>query len=70
MTNGAHFAIGQNLRNGVFGRRALFTMISTGQMRDEIGRVVVADVLEGSCNGFNQVFLFNQCGHDELLQGL
>jgi hypothetical protein len=26
--------------------------------------------LQGSCNGFNQVFLFDQCGHDELSQGV
>jgi hypothetical protein len=29
-------------------------------MRDEIGRVVVADVLQCGGNGFNQIFLLNE----------
>ena len=69
VANGAHFAVGQNLRDGVFGRRALLAVIRTGQMRNEIGRVVVADVLQCGCNRFNQVFLFDQSGHVSLSRG-
>jgi hypothetical protein len=60
---GAHLAVGQDLRNRVFGRRALLALVGAGQMRDEISRVVVADVLQRGGNGFDQVVLFDQCGH-------
>ena len=63
MANGAHFAVGQNLSDGVFGCGALLAVVGAGQMRDEIGGVVVTDVLQCGCNGFNQVFLFDQGGH-------
>jgi len=32
--------------------------------------VVIADVLQGSCHGFNQVFFFDQGGHVYLSQDL
>ena len=57
MTGRAHLAIGQDLGNRVFGRRALLAGIGTGQMRDVVGWVVVADVLQGSGDGFDQVVL-------------
>ena len=43
----AHLAVGQNLRNRVFGGRALFAFVSAGQMGDVVSRVVVTDVLQG-----------------------
>ena len=63
VSNRTHFAVGQNLRQGVLGRRTLFAVISACQMGDEIGRVVVADVLQGCGNRFNQVFFFDQGAH-------
>jgi hypothetical protein len=42
----AHLAVGQDLRNGVLGRWRLLAFIGAGQVADEVGRVVVADVLQ------------------------
>ena len=70
MAHGAHFAVGQNLCNGVFGRWALLAVVGGSQVRDEIGRVVVTDVLQGSCYRFNQVFFFDQGGHVVLSRSL
>ncbi len=63
---GAHLAVGQDLRNGVFGGGALFAFVSTGQMGDVVSGVVVADVLQGSGNGLDQVTL-GDGGHGEVL---
>ena len=70
MAHGAHFAVGQNLCNGVFGRWALLAVVGGSQVRYEIGRVVVTDVLQGGCYRFNQVFFFDQGGHVVLSRGL
>jgi hypothetical protein len=70
MAHGAHFAVGQNLCNGVFGRWALLAVVGGSQVRYEIGRVVVTDVLQGSCYRFNQVFFFDQGGHVVLSRSL
>ena len=57
MTSRAHLAIGQDLGNRVFRGRALLAVIGAGQVRDVVGWVVVADVLQGSGDGFDQVVL-------------
>ena len=62
MARRAHLAVGQDLCNRVFGRGALLAGIGTGQMRDVVGWVVVADVLQGSGDGFNQIVLADS-GH-------
>ena len=54
---GAHLAVGQNLRNRVFGGGALLARIGTRQMRDVVRGVVVADVLQRGGNGLDQVGL-------------
>ena len=55
----AHFAVGQNLRNRILGSRAFFSLIGACQMGDVVGRVVVADVLQGGGYGFDEVGLFD-----------
>ena len=60
-----HAAVGQNLRDRVFGGRAFLSLIRSRQMGDVVGRVVVADVLKCTCNGFDQVGLFDVGGHGE-----
>ena len=57
MSRSAHLAIGEDLRHGVFGGCALFALISAGQVSDVVSRVVIADVLQGSGNGLDQVAL-------------
>ena len=64
----AHLAVGQNLRNRVFGCRALLAGIGACQMRDVVAGVVVADVLQRSGNRFDQVFLGNG-GHGGVALG-
>ena len=59
MSFGRHFAVGQNLGNRVFGRRALLTLVRACEVGDVVGWVVVTDVLQGCCDGFNQVCLAN-----------
>ena len=63
VAKGGHFGVGQNLRHGIFGGSALLALIGTGQVLDVVGRVVVADVLQGSCNRFNQVLVANGGSH-------
>jgi hypothetical protein len=70
VTGGAHLAVGQDLCNGVLGGRALFALISTGQVGDVVGRVVVADVLQCGSNRFDEVVLSDLGGHVELRVGL
>ena len=67
----AHLAVGQNLRNRVFGGRALFAFVGAGQMGDVVSRVVVADVLQCGGDGFDEVGLLNigagRHGHSHLI---
>ena len=65
--DGAHLAVGQDLCNGVLGGRALLAGIGAGQVRNEVGGVVVADVLQGGGDRFNQVVLFDEGGHGSIL---
>src|SRR3546814_4540842 len=46
MAFGAHPAVGEDLRDRVLGRRALFSLIGIAQRTDIIHRMVVADVLQ------------------------
>ena len=62
MAESAHLAVGQDLRDGIFGRRALLALVGTGQVRNEISGVVVADVLQSGSDRFNQVVLADR-GH-------
>ena len=70
MAHGAHFAVGQNLCDGIFGCWTLLAVVGASQMRDEIGRVVVTDVLQRCGYRFNQVFFFDQGRHVVLSRGL
>ena len=54
---GAHFAIGQNLRHGIFGRRAFFSLVGPRQVGNVVRRMVITDVLQGSGNRLDQVGL-------------
>ena len=69
VASGAHLAVGQDLGDGIFGCCALFALVRASQMGDVIGWVVIADVLQGGGNGFNQVGLANG-GHGEHVFGL
>jgi hypothetical protein len=58
---GGHFAVGQNLGNGVFSGWALLALVGAGEVGDVICGVVVADVLQGCSDGFDQVGLLDVC---------
>jgi len=70
VAGGAHFAVGQDLGDGVFGGGALLAFVSAGQMGDVVAWVVITDELEGGGNGFNQVGLAYGCAHGDLPQKL
>ncbi len=55
LAGGAHLAVGKDLRHRVLGRRALLALVGTGQVGDEVGGMVVADVLQGRGDGFHEV---------------
>ncbi len=59
----AHLAIGQNLRNRVFGGRALLAGVGARQVGNVVRRVVVADVLQRGGNGLDQVGLADGGAH-------
>ena len=63
VASGTHFAVGQNLCNGVFGRSTLFALVGPRQVGNVVRRVVVADVLQSRSNRFNEVFLLDGGGH-------
>ena len=63
VAGGAHLGVGEDLRNGVFGCRALLALIGACQVCNEIGRVVVADELQSCSHRFDQVFLLDVRGH-------
>ena len=60
----AHSGIDQNLRHRIFGRRALFLLISRMQCLNEIQRVVIGNVLQGIGDALDKIVLANS-GHDE-----
>jgi hypothetical protein len=60
---GAHAAVGENLRDRVLRRGALFEFIGAAERLDVVERMVVADVLQRVGNALDQVFLFDD-GHD------
>jgi hypothetical protein len=60
---GAHAAVGEDLRDGVLRRGALFELIGAAERLDVVERMVVADVLQRIRNALDQVFLFDD-GHD------
>src|SRR6185312_12183602 len=60
---GAHARVGQDLRDRVFGCGALLALIGARQVGDVVAGVVIADVLEGAGNGFNQVVLLDAGNH-------
>ena len=59
VAGGAHLAVGQDLRDRVLGGRALLALVGARQVGDVVGRVVVADVLQGGGDGFDEVGLFD-----------
>ena len=63
MASGAHFAVGQNLRNSVFGGSTLLALVGARQVGNVVRRVVIADVLQSRSNRFNEVFLLDRGGH-------
>ncbi|MPM91876.1 hypothetical protein SDC9_139010 [bioreactor metagenome] len=69
VARGAHLGVGEDLRHRILGRRALLALIGTGQMLDVVSGVVVADVLEGTCDRIDQVLLADGCGHREASRG-
>ena len=54
---GTHARIDQNLFDGVFGCGALLALIGSGHGRNEVGRVVVRDVLEGVGDALDHIGL-------------
>ena len=59
VANGAHLAVGQYLSDGILGCCALLAFIRTGQVLDVVGRMVIADVLQGGSYRFNEIGLFD-----------
>ena len=68
VAGGAHAAVGQNLRNRVFGGRAFFGLIRARQVGDVVRGVVIADVLQRASNGFDEVGLFDVGCHGGVLR--
>ena len=66
VAGGAHFAVGQDLRDRVFGGSALLALVGARQVSNVVSRVVIADVLQRGCDGFNQIVLCN-AGHKNAL---
>ena len=66
---GAHPAVGQDLRDRVFGGRALFCLISLPQRADIIHRVKVTDILQRVGNALDQVRFANYGRHRVILAG-
>ena len=66
MPSRAHAAVGQNLGNRVFRGRAFFCLIRARQVGDVVRWMVVADVLQRACNGFDEVGLFDVGDHEWL----
>src|SRR5690606_2694603 len=64
MPFGTHARVGQNLRDGVFGRRTFFAFVGTGKMLDVVGGVIKTDELYGVCDRLYQVTFFDKGGHD------
>jgi hypothetical protein len=60
---GAHAAVDEDLRNGIFGRVRLLALVGFGQAGDVVHRVVVADVLQRAGDACDEVFLAND-GHE------
>ena len=67
VTGRAHLAVGQDLRDGVLGGRALLGFVGARQVGDEVARVVVRDVLQGGGNRLNQVVALDD-GHRKSLK--
>jgi hypothetical protein len=68
VAGGAHLAVGQDLRDRVLGGRALLALIGARQVGDVVRRVVVADVLQGGSDRFDEVVLADG-GHGGGLSG-
>jgi hypothetical protein len=60
---GAHARIGQDLRDRVLRRRALFALVGARQVADVVGGVVAADVLQGAGDGVDEVGVADRGGH-------
>src|SRR5690606_25769829 len=63
MTFGAHARIGQDLGDGIFGRRTFLALIGARQMFDVISRVIKTDELYGVCDRLNQIAFFDNGSH-------
>jgi hypothetical protein len=63
---GAHAAVGQDLRDGILGRRALLHLIGVTQRADVIHRVIIGDVLQRVGHALDQIVFANghHIGHD------
>ena len=64
VAGGAHLGVGQDLRDRILGRSTLLALVSARQMGNVVGRMVVADVLQRSGDGFDQVGLGDGRRHD------
>ncbi len=60
---GAHAAVDENLRHGVFGGVRLLALVGLGEARDVVDWVVVADVLQRARNAGDEIFLADD-GHE------
>ena len=54
-TFGAHLRVRENLRDRVLRRGAALAFVSAREVRDVVGRVVVADVLQGGSDAVDEV---------------
>ena len=64
MTLRAHARVDEDLRHGILRRTGLLPFVGLGQGADEVGRVVVGDVLEGVGDALDQVVLLDR-GHGQ-----
>jgi len=55
MPFGAHAAVGEDLRDRVLGGRALLGLVGFAERPDVVHRVIIADVLQGVGDTFDQV---------------
>jgi hypothetical protein len=63
MPLGAHPAVGQDLRDRVLRRRALFGLIGNAQRADIVHRVIVADELQCVGDALDQIGFADDGGH-------
>src|SRR5690606_13141872 len=63
---GAHARVGQDLGNGVLGRRAFLALVGARQVLDVVGGMVITDELHRVGHGLDQVIFLDEGCHNGL----